>query len=99
MTVREFARHHPAEVVDVISSEGCAHLTAKARLQGFLQNRMKLTLSKEKTLITNVRKKYIKFLGFELKLVPGKARKGYAVGESWEGFAFGLPESTSRCIA
>ena len=32
MTVREFARHHPAEVVDVISSEGCAHLTAKRTL-------------------------------------------------------------------
>ena len=64
----------------VIITDSRAHAEAwKARLQGFLQNRMKLTLSKEKTLITNVRKKYIKFLGFELKLVPGKARKGYIV--------------------
>ena len=38
---------------------------------------MKLTLSQEKTLITDIRKKYIKFLGYEYKVVPGKARKGY----------------------
>ncbi len=49
----------------------------KSRLEGFLQNRMKLTLSKEKTLITDVRKKYIKFLGYQLKLIPGKGPKGY----------------------
>lgn len=29
MTVREFARHHPAEAVDVISSEGCDHVTPR----------------------------------------------------------------------
>ena len=49
----------------------------KARLQTFLQNRMKLTLSTEKTLITDIRKKHIKFLGFEFKMVPGKSRRGY----------------------
>jgi len=49
----------------------------KARLEEFLHSKMKLTLSKEKTLITDVRKKHIRFLGYELKLVPGKARKGY----------------------
>ena len=38
---------------------------------------MKLTLSQEKTLITDIRRKYIKFLGYEFKMVPGKARKGY----------------------
>lgn len=38
---------------------------------------MKLTLSKEKTLITDIRKRYIKFLGYQLKLIPGKAEKGY----------------------
>ncbi len=38
---------------------------------------MKLTLSQEKTLITDVRKKYIKFLGYEFKMVRGKARWGY----------------------
>lgn len=32
MTVREFARQHPAQAVDVISSEGCTHLTPKRTL-------------------------------------------------------------------
>lgn len=49
----------------------------KARLEAFLHNKMKLTLSQEKTLITDVRKKYIKFLGYEFKMVRGKARWGY----------------------
>ena len=49
----------------------------KNRLQIFLHSKMKLTLSPEKTLITDIRKKYIKFLGYEYKVVPGKARKGY----------------------
>ncbi len=49
----------------------------KARLEEFLLNTMKLILSKEKTLITDARRKYIKFLGFQFKLVPGKAKKGY----------------------
>jgi len=49
----------------------------KARLQRFLQNKMKLTLSPEKTLITDIRKKYIKFLGYEFKMVRGKSRRGY----------------------
>ena len=49
----------------------------KKRLQIFLHSKMKLTLSPEKTLITDIRKKYIKFLGYEYKVVPGKARKGY----------------------
>ena len=51
----------------------------KSRLQIFLQSKMKLTLSTEKTLITDVRKKYIKFLGYEFKNVRGKAQKGYIV--------------------
>ena len=49
----------------------------KTRLQNFLQGKMKLTLSQEKTLITDVRKKYIKFLGYEFKMVRGKSRRGY----------------------
>ncbi len=49
----------------------------KKRLQIFLHSKMRLTLSPEKTLITDIRKKYIKFLGYEYKVVPGKARKGY----------------------
>ena len=49
----------------------------KSHLKNFLQDKMKLTLSREKTLITDVRRKYIKFLGFEFKNVRGKAKKGY----------------------
>ena len=49
----------------------------KIRLQTFLQNKMKLTLSQEKTLITDIRKKHIKFLGYEFKMVRGKSRRGY----------------------
>jgi len=49
----------------------------KSRLQNFLQSKMKLTLSPEKTLITDVRKRYVKFLGYEFKKVHGKAKRGY----------------------
>ena len=64
----------------VIITDSRAHaMEWKARLQAFLQRKMKLTLSTEKTLITDVRKKYIKFLGYEFKNVRGKARKGYIV--------------------
>ena len=62
----------------VIITDTRAHAESwKNRLQVFLQTRMKLTLSTEKTLITDVRRKYIKFLGYEFKQVPGKAQKGY----------------------
>ena len=48
----------------VIITDTRAHAEAwKARLQSFLYGKMKLTLSQEKTLITDIRKKYIKFLG------------------------------------
>jgi group II intron reverse transcriptase/maturase len=62
----------------VIVTDTRAHAESwKNRLQAFLQSKMKLTLSQEKTLITNVYKKYIKFLGYEFKMVRGKARWGY----------------------
>ena len=64
----------------VIITDTHAHaMEWKARLQTFLREKMKLTLSAEKTLITDVRRKYIKFLGYEFKNVRGKARKGYIV--------------------
>ena len=47
------------------------------QVQEFLQNRMKLKLSIEKTLITDVRKKYVKFLGYEFKMIRGKSKRGY----------------------
>ncbi|WP_366924192.1 group II intron reverse transcriptase/maturase [Metallumcola ferriviriculae] len=49
----------------------------KNRIQKFLHQNMKLNLSGEKTLITDLRRNYIKFLGFEYKVVKGNAKKGY----------------------
>ena len=49
----------------------------KSRIQEYLHDDMKLDLSNKKTLITDVRKNYIKFLGYEYKVVKGKAKKGY----------------------
>ena len=62
----------------VIVTDTRAHAEIwKIRLETFLQNKMKLTLSQKKTLITDIRRKYIKFLGYEFKMVRGKARWGY----------------------
>lgn len=49
----------------------------KCRLQHFLSEEMKLTLSTEKTLITDVRKKPIHFLGYEFKMIREKSKRGY----------------------
>ena len=49
----------------------------KASLQALLETEMKLTLSKEKTLITDVRKKHACFLGYEFRVVKGKGEHGY----------------------
>jgi hypothetical protein len=49
----------------------------KKQIQNFLWDNMRLVLSENKTLITDVRKKYVHFLGFEYKLVKGKAKFGY----------------------
>lgn len=62
----------------VIITDTRAHAEQwKAKLQVFLQNKLKLTLSTEKTLITDVRRKHIKFLGYEFKMIPGNSKKGY----------------------
>ena len=62
----------------IIATDSRAHAEDwKARLQTFLESKMKLTLSQEKTLITDIRKKHIKFLGYEFKMVRGKSRWGY----------------------
>ena len=49
----------------------------KENLQNFLQTEMKLTLSSEKTLITDVRRQHIHFLGYEYKVLRGNGLKGY----------------------
>ena len=46
------------------------------RIQAFLLTEMKLTLSPEKTLITDVRKQYIHFLGYDYKVVKGNGASG-----------------------
>ena len=49
----------------------------KERLRQYLHAELKLELSPEKTLITDVHKQYIHFLGYEYKVVKGKGLKGY----------------------
>jgi len=49
----------------------------KDKITTFLNAEMKLALSPEKTLITDVRKNYIQFLGYEYKVIRGKAKNGY----------------------
>ena len=62
----------------VIVTDTRAHAEQwKDRLQEFLSEHMKLTLSTEKTLITDIRKKCIRFLGFEFKMIRGKSKRGY----------------------
>lgn len=49
----------------------------KWKIQKYLDERLKLKLSVEKTKITNIRKRYITFLGFDYKKVKGKGRFGW----------------------
>lgn len=49
----------------------------KKRIAKYLNTKLKLTLSEDKTLITNVREKSIHFVGFDFKEVQGKSRTGF----------------------
>ncbi|MED2766048.1 group II intron reverse transcriptase/maturase [Bacillus thuringiensis] len=49
----------------------------KYRAGKYLNETLKISLSEEKTLITNVTKKPLNFLGFTVKLEKGKGRYGY----------------------
>ncbi len=49
----------------------------KRRIERYLDTRLKLKLSPDKTLITNMRKSPIHFLGFRYKQLPGKSRTGW----------------------
>ncbi len=49
----------------------------KQRISNYVRTQLKLTLSDEKTVITNLREKTIHFLGCECKVVKGKSRTGY----------------------
>lgn len=62
-------------VVVTNSKENAKKLIYK--YEKYLQEVLKLELSKSKTKITNVRSKSIEFLGYKYKQVRGKAKKGY----------------------
>ncbi|WP_047153370.1 group II intron reverse transcriptase/maturase [Aneurinibacillus tyrosinisolvens] len=49
----------------------------KCRIQKYLKTNLKLELSEDKTLITNIKKKPICFLGFEYKSVRGQSVTGW----------------------
>jgi len=49
----------------------------KWKIADFMSKELYLSLSEEKTFITDVRKRAIHFLGFEFKAIPGKAKTGY----------------------
>jgi len=49
----------------------------KKRIEKYLDTKLKLKLSPEKTVITNIRKSPIHFLGFRYKQIPGKSRTGW----------------------
>ena len=49
----------------------------KRRIAKYLSGKLRLTLSEEKTSITDIRKNPIHFLGFTFKVVKGKSRTGY----------------------
>jgi RNA-directed DNA polymerase len=49
----------------------------KQRISTHLRSKLKLSLSEEKTFITNIRENPIHFLGCECKVVKGKSRTGY----------------------
>ena len=49
----------------------------KRRIEKYLDTNLKLTLSPTKTVITDVRKSPIHFLGFRYKQIPGKSRTGW----------------------
>jgi hypothetical protein len=49
----------------------------KRKIAKYLDVKLKLTLSEEKTIITDIRKKPIHFLGFTFKVLKGKSRTGY----------------------
>lgn len=48
----------------------------KWRIKKYLGVDLKLELSEEKTLVTNIKKKPAHFLGFQMKNIPGKSRTG-----------------------
>lgn len=70
----KFIRYADDFVVGVIGSHELAE-QIKERIGTFLKEELKLTLSKEKTVITNARTQEAKFLGYRLKIGTVKSQK------------------------
>lgn len=51
----------------------------KRRISSYLASKLKLTLSEEKTLITDIREKPIHFVGFDFKVRKGKSKHGWII--------------------
>lgn len=49
----------------------------KNRITKYLKNNLKIELSENKTLVTNIKKKQMRFLGFDYKMVRGDSRIGW----------------------
>lgn len=49
----------------------------KYKITKYLKERLKLTLSVQKTLTTDIRRRPIRFLGYEIKAIKGKAKNGH----------------------
>lgn len=62
-------------VIVTNSKKNAEKLTLK--IQKFLSEKLKLTLSTEKTKITNIRKRHITFLGYDYKKVKGNGKFGW----------------------
>ncbi|MFZ3590303.1 group II intron reverse transcriptase/maturase [Bacillus sp. DJP31] len=58
------------------NSKECAE-KLRWKIQKYLDEKLKLKLSMEKTKITNIRKRYITFLGFDYKKVKGRGKHGW----------------------
>jgi group II intron reverse transcriptase/maturase len=70
----KFIRYADDFVVGVIGSHSLAE-DIKERIATFLNEELKLTLSKEKTVITNARTQEAKFLGYRIKIGTVKEQK------------------------
>jgi len=70
----KFIRYADDFIVGVIGSHELAE-QIKERIGTFLKEELKLTLSKEKTVITNAREQEAKFLGYRLKIGTVKSQK------------------------
>jgi group II intron reverse transcriptase/maturase len=70
----KYIRYADDWIIGVIGSKDLAK-SVKERVKTFLKEELKLTLSEEKTVITNAREKEAKFLGYRIKVGTVKSQK------------------------